>query len=116
MERLTHRELSDLGTVYFTKCDSRDCKGHCIACDIPNEAEHKLKAYEDAEEQGLLLRLPCKVGTTVYVIVEEEYEPNSNYYCIYGEAFHPYMLESIGKDVFLTYEEAEQALKGGNNG
>ena len=54
MERLTHRELSDLGTVYFTKCASRDCKGHCIACDIPNEAEHKLKAYEDAEAQGLL--------------------------------------------------------------
>nr|DAI75186.1 MAG TPA: hypothetical protein [Caudoviricetes sp.] len=27
----------------------------------------KLKDYEDAEEQGLLLRLPCKVGDTVYV-------------------------------------------------
>lgn len=28
----------------------------------------KLADYEDAEEQGLLLRLPCKVGTTVYFI------------------------------------------------
>lgn len=28
---------------------------------------NKLAAYEDAEEQGLLLRLPCKVGDTVYV-------------------------------------------------
>ena len=27
----------------------------------------KLKDCEDAEEQGLLLRLPCKVGDTVYV-------------------------------------------------
>lgn len=27
----------------------------------------KLAAYEQAEEQGLLLRLPCKVGDTVYV-------------------------------------------------
>ena len=27
---------------------------------------NKLAAYEDAEEQGLLLRLPCKVGDTVY--------------------------------------------------
>jgi hypothetical protein len=26
----------------------------------------KLAAYEDAEEQGLLVRLPCKVGDTVY--------------------------------------------------
>ena len=29
----------------------------------------KLAAYEDAEEQGLLLRLKCKVGDTVYHIV-----------------------------------------------
>ena len=27
----------------------------------------RLAAYEDAEEQGLLLRLPCKVGDIVYV-------------------------------------------------
>ena len=27
----------------------------------------ELKWYKDAEEQGLLLRLPCKVGDTVYV-------------------------------------------------
>lgn len=27
----------------------------------------KLEEYENAEEQGLLLRLPCKVGSTVYV-------------------------------------------------
>jgi hypothetical protein len=26
----------------------------------------RLADYEDAEEQGLLLRLPCKVGDTVY--------------------------------------------------
>lgn len=32
------------------------------------ELREKLKRYEDAEEQGLLLRLPCKVGDTVYVI------------------------------------------------
>lgn len=32
------------------------------------EVYFKLKDIEDAEEQGLLLRLPCKVGDTVYVI------------------------------------------------
>jgi hypothetical protein len=31
------------------------------------EAIDKLSVYEDAEEYGLLLRLPCKVGDTVYV-------------------------------------------------
>lgn len=28
----------------------------------------RLAEYEDAEEQGLLLRLPCKAGDTVYAI------------------------------------------------
>ena len=32
----------------------------------------RLKLYEDLEEQGLLLRLPCKVGDTVYRYVEEK--------------------------------------------
>ena len=31
-------------------------------------AAEKLADYEDAEEQGLLLRLPCKVGDTVWVV------------------------------------------------
>lgn len=32
------------------------------------EAIDKLAAYEDAEEQGLLLRLPCKMEDTLYEI------------------------------------------------
>ena len=39
----------------------------------------KLGAYEDAEEQGLLLRLPCKVGDIVYKLW---YEP-----CHFGETY-----------------------------
>ena len=41
---------------------------------LVNNAEYwlkvyfKLKDYEDAEEQGLLLRLPCKVGDNIYII------------------------------------------------
>lgn len=31
------------------------------------DLREKLKYYEDAEEKGLLLQLPCKVGDTVYV-------------------------------------------------
>ena len=29
-------------------------------------AAEKLADYEDAEEQGLLIRLPCKIGETLY--------------------------------------------------
>lgn len=30
--------------------------------------QKELQAYKDAEEQGLLIKLPCKVGDTVYTI------------------------------------------------
>ena len=30
------------------------------------DSANKLAEYEDLEEQGLILRLPCKVGDTVY--------------------------------------------------
>lgn len=38
-------------------------------------AMRKLCDYEDLEEQGLLVRLPCKVGTEVFVIF-----PGINHY------------------------------------
>ena len=31
----------------------------------------KLRKYEDVEEQGLLVKLPCKVGDTVYAYCSE---------------------------------------------
>ena len=52
MERLTIRTKE--GFTY-SKCDLTD---------IVN----KLAEYEDAEELGLLLRLPCKMGDMVYVL------------------------------------------------
>ena len=33
----------------------------------------QLKEYQSLEEQGRLIKLPCKVGDTVYVIVGEKY-------------------------------------------
>lgn len=37
-----------------------------IAGEFTQKVYDKLAAYENAEEQGLLVRLPCKVGDTVY--------------------------------------------------
>ena len=66
MERLTN------GIEYCKlHCDfgkSNECffsnKDKCYERNIYN----RLKDYEDADEQGLLLRLPCEVGSTVYAI------------------------------------------------
>lgn len=97
----------------------------------------KLKKYEDLEEQGLLLKLPCKVGDTVWELCN----CNDNVYRvfpmkvtdviayggireikgkepvtwnIYAISDYTDMYKSfydIGKTVFLTKEEAEEALR-----
>ena len=61
MERLTERKLNDLGGVAFKNCHQEDCDGDCWSCAVQVEAEHKLKEYEDLEEQGLLLKLPSEM-------------------------------------------------------
>ena len=126
MERLTM--TSNKGGVAFTFDLEITCK--------PSEAQkilklaEKLKEYEDLEEQGLLLRLPCKIGVTVYEVQElrkriqpytiisihvsecsvlfgwvlkdgEGIYSNTNGFCDYA----------IGKTVFFTEEEAEAKLK-----
>lgn len=72
------------------------------------EVLSRLAEYEDLEEQGKLLKLPCEIGHMVYMIYQ---------FC--GEGAweieeHKIRLEdlnNIGKTVFLTREEAEAALK-----
>lgn len=84
--------------------------------DDVKDAIHKLADYEDAEEQGLLLRLPCKVGDTVWGIIRYFFrDRKQNPYEIYKCKFDLSMLQELGKTVFLTKEEAESALaeKGG---
>lgn len=64
MERLT--QTSNKGGVAFTF----DLDITCERSEIKKilKVAEKLKDYEDAEEQGLLLRLPCKVGDNIYII------------------------------------------------
>ena len=95
----------------------------------------ELKAYKDAEEQGLLLRLPCPIGTKLYGFEKQFWIDRKGckgcvYYCDCGDdSFCDYMedcpdctkiiettfelksLERIGESLFLTKEEAEAELK-----
>ena len=73
-----------------------------------------LREYKDLEEQGLLLKLPCKIGDTVWTIEKTDIATgwySEFVYCIKQEKFNVSMLEIFGKEVFLTKEEAEQELK-----
>jgi hypothetical protein len=74
MERLTMRsEENDMaliktGTGYHPICFVCPKLGFCWKC-YEEEAIEKLAKYEDAEEQGILLKVPpCRVGDTAYVI------------------------------------------------
>lgn len=69
MERLVEKQ--ECGEL-FCKYDSYKCidqeDGGCQYCEHFSNMLKKLHTYEDAEEQGMLLRLPCEVGDVVYVI------------------------------------------------
>lgn len=90
--------------------------------------QKELKKYKDLEEQGLLVRLPCKVGDTVYRVNAGAKQPiipmtvsEIHFLCYKNERAvrfdaigkedmgeSCYRLEDIGRIVFLTRKEAEK--------
>ena len=93
--------------------------------------QKELKEYKDLEEQGLLVRLLCKVGDTVYRVNAGAKQPiipmtvsEIHFLCCKNERAvrfdaigkedmgeSCYRLEDIGRIVFLTREEAEKKLE-----
>lgn len=115
-----------------------DIKANCVKYAEEHEqlAEwlEELKSYKDLEEQGLLVRLPCKVGDMVwdndfgypesyeikafsYGYCDSYIEPDTEdqiifYYENYsGSIAGAFPISEIGKTVFLTREEAEKKLE-----
>ena len=78
---------------------------------------NKLAHYEDLEEQGRLIELPCAVGDTVYevVLLPMMFGDMKEEYAILETKFSFNNLKDFGEWVFLTREEAEAKLAGGNN-
>lgn len=77
-------------------------------------ANRELAEYKDLERQGNLIRLPCKMGDTVYMI----YNHSKNRRIIEEIKIDMFFLMQavmegrFGKTMFLTEEEAKEALKG----
>lgn len=135
MDRLTERELYD-GQVCFTKCEQTNCPDKCSYCDIPKEAVNKLREYENLEENGLLIRIPCKIGDVIYkvpsqsdyginivnrqkdnnrIFCQKVYEisicRNGSYYLKTCDGLDGVVSELFGETWFLSEEEAENKLK-----
>jgi len=125
--------------IQIIKCENELCSEtcerveKCEECPI-NEAIEKLADYEDAEEQGLLFRLPCKPKQIVYIIdhsfcrrkekpfkceVDEFLIEESGCYAVLNGCENFYMMrrfkatkiENFGETVFLTEAEAAAALQ-----
>lgn len=83
----------------------------------------QLEEYQQLEEQGRLVKLPCKIGTKVYditwwddvqekVVVEgKTYYRTARKHKIIESTFDYFDIKELGKKVFLTREEAEAKLK-----
>ena len=118
MERLTERNPAWIDDEMW----ERACEPDCEEIDA---VYRKLKAYEDAEEQGLLLRLPYPLGTEyiyfvdikdreVYKLDAEKVEVNMTPIrkkILYTVDCYEFLFEDFEKAVFLTREEAEAKLK-----
>lgn len=127
MERLT--DYSDDECTYIIGVGNKTCEEFCKYvvdgcrnCYI-QQVFKKLADYEDLEEQGLLVRLPCPIGTTVWdicgmdirenVVSGLEYDKGGKWFLWANEDEY---LGELNVLVFLTREEAEKKLKEMKNG
>ena len=123
MERLTRRSANGTGVYASGEPVKWENNYHNVL--------QKLADYEDLEEQGFLLRLPCKLGDTIYSIANDgKIYPvkatrevrivNGVLHIICESCRYSDLVsyDDIGKTIFLTKSEAEAKLKelrGGEN-
>lgn len=145
MERLTTERYGSL----LIKNNDGEYRSPCFGCETINKchsgktslncgfytALKQLKEYEDLEEQGKLLKLPCAVGDTVYhvciprnekpKIIEmkvgcvepcgaiRNYKETCEVWNVYAESDYTkayFKFFDFDKTVFLTRGEAESTL------
>lgn len=132
MDRLTERERNFNGTGISK--ESLIAEDGTLSC-FCGEVVTKLADYEDMEEDGKLLKLPCKVNDIVYRLnkpgikaclekgMEVEKRKVAGFdirefgvlVLLSGGIFSPDIIvraEEFGKTVFLTEQEAKEALEG----
>ena len=136
MERLTERyipnnEKKGIAGIKVFESEDKIPLVKVLSGEYLYPAIEKLATYEDLEEQGLLVRLPCKVGDTVYRVNAGAKQPiipmtvsEIHFLCYKNERAvrfdaigkedmgeSCYRLEDIGRIIFITYEETEKKLE-----
>lgn len=126
--RLTKRDRGGNAAMDCDNCEIKYRESCCSLYLCRNALIKKLAAYEDAEEQGRLVILPCKVGDKVrdkiadYVFTVEQIELGHKAGTLFRcgnpgtEDYMAFYDFEIGENIeILTREEAEAALKGERN-
>jgi len=94
------------------------CKGcfHYEACkfytdktkfNLPKNAEN----CGDFKDKGLILELPCKIGSEVYIVWGPKDRAGTIEYGVNTGKFRLSDLERLGQNVFFTREEAETKIR-----
>ena len=113
-ERLTEDYFDDMQKITRHYAKSNNIDLNTGGNDFQDIID-KLAEYETAEEEGRLVALPCKVGSTVYRILYtlafgEIGDKAEKHYFIRETSFEYGMIDDLNETVFLTREEAEKAL------
>lgn len=146
MERLTERyipnnEKKGISGIKIFESENKTPLVKVLSGEYLYPVIEKLATYEDLEEQGLLVRLPCKLGDTVWVVTSpinvfdyDKYDGDAEYevyesflssvsYYASGEQFRIYAKVTnsfiaayfrecdFGESIFFTREEAEKKLR-----
>ena len=123
IDRLGGADDCDLCCEYCkaTEEGSQDCSECAIG-----KCFNKLGKYEDLEERGKLLKLPCKAGQKVFLLRKDiksvidgeitsisisEFAIGIRIFIIDDNRYMDASFDKIGDIVFFTREEAESALK-----
>lgn len=128
MVRLTREDWKNSNSMMWKKVDDLECND--MVKKAMKDVLKKLAEYEDLEQQGKLLKLPCAVLDEFYciwrnkgqnpiqkmqvkkieiherkgIVIQMEFVGNRG--CLFR-----FYEDDFGKTVFLTIEEAESALK-----
>ena len=121
-ERLKAYEDAGLTPERCAEFARADAEGRYIVMrDAEQEGVARLRELAEADRDGRVVVVPCKVGDKLYrVFAGEIFEHrvgSMKYFVIQGHwdietyPFCPCVESSIGKTIFLTREEAEKTLE-----
>ena len=121
-ERLKAYEDTGLTPERCAEFARAEAEGRYIVMrDAEQEGVARLRELAEADRDGRLVVLPCKVGDTLFRVyageILEHKVGNMRYLAIQGRwdidttPFCSYVESSIGKTIFLTREEAEKTLE-----